>query len=75
MDDGLHHFAINMAVMEQVFCRLKQGGIYIIEDIVDFDSNLYENFCKKFPKSKVEYKRIKNPLNIIDNNILVVIKG
>lgn len=68
IDDGLHHFPTNWALLNQIFCKLNKNGIYIIEDIVDFDKTVSsKNFT-------FEYIELPNPKNTHDNNILIVRK-
>ncbi len=33
IDDGLHEFDANVTFLQQAACRLKEGGIYIVEDL------------------------------------------
>lgn len=77
IDDGLHHFPTNWAVLKQIFHKLKPTGIYIIEDILNFDPGFLD---EKFVQDKqvegwvFEYLRIPNEKNPVDNNILIVRK-
>ena len=78
IDDGLHHFPTNWNLVKMIFGKLNPGGVYIIEDIVDFNFNLFDcNFRKDLLKSgsKCEYMKIPNPKNNCDNNIVVIQKS
>ncbi len=69
IDDGLHHFPTNWAVLKQIFCKLEKGGVYIIEDISDFDECVYSDpFIKEI---EFRYIQVPNPQNPADNNIVV----
>ena len=78
IDDGLHHFRTNLNVLKTIYSKLNKNGIYIIEDIVDFDPYIFDNddFIKQI-RSKgdyCEYHVIPNEKNNIDNNLIVVKK-
>lgn len=69
IDDGLHHFPTNWAVLKQSFCKLNKGGIYVIEDILDFNPGISTDpFLKEI---EFRYYRVPNPKNDADNNIVV----
>jgi hypothetical protein len=70
VDDGLHRFAVNWFVFVEIFCKLKKGGYYIIEDICDFNDIVYTHSIMK----EIEFKYIKipNEKNLSDNNIVVI---
>jgi SAM-dependent methyltransferase len=74
IDDGLHHFPTNWALFHQIHHKLNPGGVYIIEDIIDFDKDLFEDDlqCELVRKGCVcMYLQIPNPHNTTDNNIIV----
>lgn len=72
IDDGLHHFPTNWAVLKQIFTKLTDTGYYIIEDIIDFNPDtLTEAFANEV---EMAYSIIPNPQNNVDNNILIVRK-
>lgn len=72
IDDGLHHFPTNWAVLKQIWSQLASNGIYIIEDIVDFDPTIYNDpFAQTID---LQYIPIPNAANTADNNILVARK-
>jgi hypothetical protein len=78
IDDGMHHFPTNFNVLKQIYCKLKPGGYYVIEDICDFDEDMFNtsdfaveviskgDFCA--------YIKLTNPANNNDNNIVVLRK-
>ena len=70
IDDGLHDFQVNWNMLKLIFSRLKKDGYYIIEDIINFDSTIYQDpFMEKI---ECKYYKIPNTKNEVDNNILVV---
>ena len=69
IDDGLHHFHTNWNLLKLIFCKLNRGGIYVIEDIRDFDTGVYSDpFLEKI---EFRYVVVPNPKNPADNNIVV----
>lgn len=77
IDDGLHEFSSNSLFLEESFNKLKKGGIYVIEDILDSQLYLFEEFLNSEILKNVQFKKlIKIPINIIscDNNIILLIK-
>jgi hypothetical protein len=73
IDDGLHHFPTNWDLLKQIFIRLHPEGYYIIENIIDFNPEM----CFKdpfFEQIELCYFKIPNPLNNLDNNIIVARK-
>ena len=73
IDDGLHTFEANMNFLENSFHKLKEGGIYIIEDI--FESKKQE-FDDKLKNSGYTYQilSIPNPSNNFDNVLGIIYK-
>jgi hypothetical protein len=78
IDDGLHHFETNLNVLKTIYSKLKQGGIYIIEDIGDMNLRLfYDDPVMRIIResgSSCDYIQINNPKNSIDNNLVVLRK-
>ena len=78
IDDGLHHFKTNWNVLKTIYEKLNPGGIYIIEDICDFDPSIFYN--DPFRRNIMEkgdictYYQVPNIKNTGDNNIVVVKK-
>lgn len=69
IDDGLHNFSVNWFVLKEIFGKLKENGYYIIEDIYNFDRNVYNDpFLNEI---EFKYIQIPNPRNTSDNNIVV----
>lgn len=69
IDDGLHDFPVNWQVLKTIFPKLKENGVYVIEDIVNFDPEIIKDpFLKKI---EFQYLEIPNPKNTADNNIFI----
>nr|QBK85244.1 MAG: methyltransferase [Iridovirus LCIVAC01] len=67
IDDGLHNFPINYMVLEILYPKLKKGGYYIVEDIINYNKSIVMfNFSK--------YVTLPNPRNNVDNNLFIVKK-
>jgi hypothetical protein len=43
IDNGIHYFPLNWCVLKQIFLRLSPEGIYIIDEIKDFDAEIYKD--------------------------------
>lgn len=75
IDDGLHEFSANICFLKNSFHKLKENGIYVIEDITSHSLSLYNNELNEL---KTEFNfdfEIKNIINRHNNwdNILAVI--
>lgn len=67
IDDGLHNFPINWNVLKLLLPKVKEGGWYIIENIIDYNPRLINRF-------EGQYISLPNSKNNIDNNLFVVTK-
>lgn len=74
IDDGLHHFQTNLNVLQSLKSYLKSGGIYVIEDIVDFDETLFNRHGEHLDGVWL-FTRLYHPRNQVDNNVCVFIKN
>ena len=75
IDDGLHEFSANIIFFENSIQKLKKNGVYIIEDILVKELDL---FIKKIEEYKNINENLDFYLNIIphynkSDNILIVI--
>jgi len=74
IDDGLHDFSANVCFFENSIHKLKEGGYYIIEDII---VPQYLDFLAKIDEWNKKYKRnfqlfyIPSEVNNYDNILLV----
>jgi hypothetical protein len=78
IDDGKHEFVSNLNMLNNPIHKLKEGGIYIIEDlrfdVVDKFKNVLQTLKDDHNLSYVEIFLIDNESNNIDNNILIIQK-
>lgn len=76
LEDGLHTYEANIHFFENSFFKVKKGGYYIIEDIVEKYTFLYEDYFEKCKNQFEEYQIIKldNDINPIDNVLLIIKK-
>ncbi len=72
VDDGLHTFEAGKTLFENSFHKLKDNGIYIIEDV----SHLYlfklANYFSKYNHCIIKLKSKRN--NLLEDNNLIMIK-
>ena len=72
IDDGLHHFPTNASVLNTLIGKVKKGGYYIIEDILNYEYN-FDYINKEILKDKEwQYITLPNPKNTVDNNLFIV---
>lgn len=71
IDDGLHEFRANKIFFENSFHKLSENGIYIIEDILNEEMELFQQF---FNSVDCDYYLFNIPYqhNKKDNNLLVL---
>ena len=77
--DGLHTFEGNTSFLNESLERLRPGGIYVIEDIVQETIEKWKNqlksvYSKRFPKHEFALVEVPNSANDYDNNVLIVRK-
>jgi hypothetical protein len=78
IDDGLHEFTANVCFFENSIHKLKSGGYYIIEDILNTEKDLFFNVIKKweirYSNCLFKFLSIPSYVNPYDNNLVVVYK-
>jgi SAM-dependent methyltransferase len=77
IDNGLYHFSTNWNMLKQIINKLAPSGIYIIEDIKNFDKNIFEEqiYNEMILKGyEISYIEIPNKKNTCDNNIFIIKK-
>ena len=74
IDDGLHEVKANIKFLKNSFSKLKKGGIYIIEDLMNFNIKEYELRLKELAKKLKFNFEIKNfhHTNQLDNVICYI---
>jgi SAM-dependent methyltransferase len=72
LDDGLHLFEANRVFFENSFHKLKEGGLYIIEDI--FDNVQLDLANRYFANLPYRYHIVQLPSEICSDNTLVIIE-
>jgi hypothetical protein len=73
IDDGMHAFIAGSCLFEHSFQHLRDGGIYVIEDVATADWDDYLAFFKKRNIS-AELVRFANPLGRDEHTSLFVIR-
>lgn len=76
IDDGLHEFDANVCFFENSIHKLKEGGIYIIEDIIPsallkWEEKLVE-YREKYKYLDFKIVKLPNMINKNDNNLIVI---
>jgi hypothetical protein len=78
IDDGLHAHYANVCFFENSIHKLKAGGYYIIEDIINNTTYMFENSIRQwmsaYPSLQFKLIRIPSTKNNIDNTLLVIKK-
>lgn len=79
LDDGLHTFEANVSFLDGSLAQLRPGGIYIVEDIVrksidDWCNRIETVYAKKYPELEFAVAILPNPLNVRDDNNLLIIR-
>jgi len=76
IDDGFHDLNCNIPFMCSMIKQLKEGGLYIIEDINNAYSTMAHNFVKDHGQEYMycKYLEIPLPCNGGDNNVILIKK-
>ena len=86
LEDGLHETYANKIFFSNSYHKLKPGGIYIIEDIINTEAENIYNFLKEYEMSDVlvfqlpvtnlwtDGTRFNGRVNNHDNSLAIVIK-
>jgi hypothetical protein len=73
LDDGLHAFDAGVCLFENSIGRLSKNGVYIIEDVKQYDLLKFKNYFEGKPY-QVDYVSLIRPTAKLDDNNLVVIR-
>jgi hypothetical protein len=76
VDDGLHSFAANTSFLAGSLKHLRAGGVYIVEDIVDGEIELWRSalstYQGRFPDYDFVLAELPRPSNDGDNNLILI---
>lgn len=76
IEDGLHEYEANICFFENSIHKLKIGGVFIIEDIINNTLLKWEQKIKEWEKkyTNLNFNLVKIPstVNNIDNTLLIV---
>ena len=78
IEDGLHTFNANVCFFENSIHKLKPNGYFIIEDIHNYEDDLFKNKMKEWEDKYIghSFTLLKIPShNTSDNTLLVVFKS
>ncbi len=75
VDDGLHTCEAALNLFENSFKKLKNGGVYIIEDVhYSYIENLANKLKKYNPEIIISKNKYFNKYNIKNNNLILIKK-
>lgn len=76
IDDGLHEYEANANMFMNSYHKLKDNGVYIIEDIKIYQVHLFETLIRNMRlNAKFDYIaliNLPNPGNTVDNIIMII---
>ena len=77
VDDALHEPHANITFFENSFHKLREGGVYIIEDlpVVGPYRHLEDKWRKEFAIGDVAIIKLPHPEGRPDNNLMVIERG
>jgi hypothetical protein len=75
LDDGLHTFEAGTCLFENSFNKLREGGIYIIEDINPQQLVQYINYFKRLNIFVDVINLLRPSIPLTDNSVIVISKG
>lgn len=72
IDDGLHTFKAGISLFEASFSKLREGGIYVIEDITSEDKVRFYRYFNERPY-RTHIVDLHRPNTLLSDNSVVVI--
>lgn len=76
IEDGLHEFHANVIFFENSIHKIKSGGIYIIEDILNNTLEIWNDkineWRQKYTSCEFEIVQLSSQRNPFDNTLLIV---
>ena len=72
IDDGLHTFNAGISLFEASFSKLREGGIYVIEDITPQDKIRFYGYFNERPY-RTHMVDLHRPNTLLSDNSVVII--
>lgn len=75
IDDGLHEFYANRCFFENSHHMLSNGGVYIIEDVLNEQLALFSNYfdnISQWGNYSYSIVQLPHPTNNRDNNLIII---
>ena len=72
IDDGLHTFNAGVSLFEASFSKLREGGIYVIEDINPEDKIRFYGYFNERPY-RTQMVDLHRPDRLLSDNSVVII--
>jgi hypothetical protein len=74
IDDGLHLFEAGKTLFENSFQYLKEGGTYIIEDVLISDKPKYIQYFAESRHDVYFIDLLRPNINLLDNSLIMISK-
>ena len=74
IDDGLHEFEAGRTLFESSYEKLRDGGIYIIEDILMNDKKKYREYFESFELDFYFIDLLRPNIDLLDNSLIMISK-
>jgi hypothetical protein len=75
VDDGLHLFEAGRTLFENSYAKLRDGGIYIIEDILMTDKKKYQEYFEASEYDFYFIDLLRPNVNLFDNSLVMISKN
>lgn len=75
IDDGLHEFEAGRTLFENSYQELRDGGIYIIEDILMSDKQRYREYFDASEFDSYFIDLLRPNVNLLDNSLIMISKN
>ena len=77
IDDGLHEFDANVCFFENSIDILADGGVYIIEDVIDhslpkWNEKIENEWKQKYPSKRFKIITLPHPYFNVDNTLIII---
>ena len=74
IDDALHTYEAAISLYENVYPRLKSGGVYVIEDVKPDTLNRLCRYFSRLDSPKIQIREHINGNTRIDNTLFIIYK-